>query len=151
MRFYYFLILIIGFSISCKNESQTTETNAEATNTVSTETQNDLPSFYIETEMSEDGTPKSTVSILVGGKKLEITKVNACEKINKADYAQHKIPAEAIAACGGWWADAGDYFYVLDDGNNNYTVMQGMMDEESAIDSYNYKMVMKLSNKLKPK
>jgi hypothetical protein len=139
------------FSISCKNEPQTTETNAEATNTVSTETQSDLPGFDIETEMSEEDTPNSTVSILVGGKKLEITKVNACEKIEKADYVQYQIPAEAIAACGGWWAGAGDYFYIVDDGNNNYTVMQGMMDEGGSSDSYNYKMVMKLSNKLKPK
>ena len=150
MNISYFIFLSFIFSVACNNDTASSH-NQTKTATKNESIQSDLPSFDIETEMSEDGTPNSTVSILVGGKKLEITKVNACKKIEKADFDQFQIPAEAIAACGGWWAGAGDYFYILDDGNNNYTIMQGAIDEESTSDSYNYKMVMKLSNKLKPK
>jgi len=73
------------------------------------------------------------------------------KQIKKENFQNYQIPATAIAACGGWWAGGGDYFYILDNGNDNYTVMQGSMDEGQTSDSYNYKMVMNLSNRLKPK
>ena len=65
------------------------------------------------------------------------------------DYANYQIPDEAIAACGGWWAGAGDYFYMIDNGNDNFTILRGSMDEQQTSDDYSYKMVMNLSNKTK--
>ena len=58
---------------------------------------------------------------------------------------------EAIDACGGWWAGAGDYLYLVSNGDDNYTVMQGEMHEEKETNDYDYKMVINLSNKLIPR
>ena len=151
MKILYFALSIFLFSYSCKSDAPSNDNHSIELPITEEQVKNDLPSFEIETAMDNQEIPISAISILVGDKKLELTKVNACEKIDRADYAQYQIPPEAIDACGGWWAGAGDYFYIIDNGNNNYTVMQGMMDEENTSDSYNYKMVMNLSNRPKPK
>lgn len=151
MKYAYFVIFIIIFSIACKSDTPKTEPPTEAIKNSSAEIQREAPTFAIETQTDKNGTPRSTVSVMVGGKKLKVAEAKAFEIIGKTDYAIYQIPANAIAACGGWWEGAGDYFYILDNGNDNYTVMQGTMDEGQTSDSYNYKMVMNLSNRLNVK
>ncbi len=151
MKYAHFIIFVIFFSMACKSDTPSAEKQTESTKTSLSEIQHEAPIFDIETTTDDQDTSHSIVSVMVGGKKLKITEVNTCEQIKKENFQNYQIPANAIAACGGWWAGGGDYFYILDNGNDNYTVMQGSMDEGQTSDSYNYKMVMNLSNRLKPK
>ena len=149
------LILLI-FSlliVSCNSEADKSsgQSDAGATETTTSSETYPTPFFEIENYEDSDGNPKSTVNLNVSNKKIKIADVMACEKIEPADYEQYQIPKNAIEACGGWWAGAGDYFYLISNGDDNYTVMQGEMHEEKETNDYDYKMVINLSNKLIPK
>ena len=64
----------------------------------------------------------------------------ACSKIEKAEYAKMGIPADALDACGGWYAGGGDYFYVtLKDGKA--VVYQGYQEEQQEDEGYHWKAV----------
>ncbi len=85
-------------------------------------------------------TPHSAVSLLVDGKKTPIDTINGCSSIDKAEYTQKQIPADAVAACGGWWAGAGDYFYVvLREGKP--VVFRGWQAEEQEDDGFHWEKI----------
>ncbi len=151
MKIVYIFLIATPFYIACSTENASKTENDESEQSAKNEIQKVPPTFDIETQTDENGTPKSIVPVFVGVNKLKITEVKTCEKIAKEDYATYQIPEEAIAACGGRRAGAGDYFYMIDNGNDNYTIMQGSVDERQTTDSYNYKMVMNLSDRSKPK
>ncbi|NUO01080.1 MAG: hypothetical protein HUU01_10745 [Saprospiraceae bacterium] len=87
---------------------------------------------------SEDpDTPQNGVFMIVNESKTKIANINACDKINPSDYATYDIPKEAIIAVGGWWAGAGDYFYVLRQ-ETSLTVYHAQVDEEQEVEGYRY-------------
>jgi len=72
--------------------------------------------------------PHYDVFLSVDGVLTKIKSVNGCADITKESYEQYDIPKEAIVACGGWWAGAGDYYYVImRDGKP--VVFEGWQDE----------------------
>lgn len=64
----------------------------------------------------------------------------ACNKIEKAEYAKMGIPADAIDACGGWYAGGGDYFYLILT-NGKPVVYQGFQEEQQEDEGYHWKAV----------
>lgn len=84
------------------------------------------------------GTPHNDVYLLVGGTETKVKSVNACAEIVAADYARHEIPAEAVAACGGWWAGAGDYYYVVMK-EGKPVVFEGWQDEGQKDKGFHWK------------
>jgi hypothetical protein len=93
-------------------------------------------------DLGEDefGNPHKIVRVDVDGKTVVIDTVMVCNPIVKKEYASHEIPANAIDACGGWWAGAGDYFYLIEK-NNQLHVFQGWLDEGQDDESYHWKKV----------
>lgn len=95
---------------------------------------------FLLKELGEDelGTPHTLVSVVVAGKIKVIDTVMACSVLKKQEFAQHNIPETAIDACGGWWAGAGDYFYLIEK-NNQLQVFSGWLDEGQEDESYHWK------------
>ena len=89
---------------------------------------------------------QSGVFLLFNDNKIKIANISSCETIEPERFEQYKIPALAQSACGGWWAGAGDYFYLIKD-QDSYLVYQGFVAEElSEEESYRYKPVYQLND-----
>lgn len=95
---------------------------------------------FLLKDLGEDelGTPHTLVSVVVAGKIKVIDTVMACSVLKKQEFAQHDIPETAIDACGGWWAGAGDYFYLIEK-NNQLQVFSGWLDEGQEDETYHWK------------
>jgi len=92
--------------------------------------------------MGEDslGIPHHDVYLLVDGKETKIKGINGCNDISKTDYTTYEIPAAAVSACGGWWAGAGDYYYVImEDGKP--AVYEGWQDEMQKEKGFHWKKI----------
>jgi hypothetical protein len=85
--------------------------------------------------------PQRQVSLRLGTVSTTLDTIAACQLIERQDYARYGIPAEAVAACGGWWAGSGDYFYALIDKGDEIVVMRAMEDEANPAGGYNYEEV----------
>lgn len=84
--------------------------------------------------------PHYDVYLSVDGVQTKIKSVNGCSDINKETYEQYQIPKEAIAACGGWYAGGGDYYYVImRDGKP--VVFEGWQDEGQEDEGYHWKEI----------
>ena len=91
-------------------------------------------------DLGEDslGTPRFDVMLSVDGKETKIKTINACKDIAKTEYKTYEIPDDAISACGGWWAGAGDYYYItMKDGKP--LVFEGWQDESQKEKGYHWK------------
>jgi hypothetical protein len=80
------------------------------------------------------GQPRGNVLIVVDGKITMIAKsideqFTIC---SRSDYGSHKIPPAAITACTGWWAGAGDDFYVVGHGQRLRVYHRGT-DEQGPV------------------
>lgn len=100
------------------------------------------PMFVIKKHPEKaDGMPSSTVSVILGKTNTTIAKITGtAENIGKSEFSSKEIPAKAIAACGAWWAGAGDYFYVIQKGTN-YLVYSGWQSEEQTEKGFHWKQV----------
>ena len=90
-----------------------------------------------ETSMME-GAPAHSVHLMFNEKKIKLADILACETFKKESYAQYQMPTDALEACGGWWAGAGEYFYLYQKTNGNYAVNYGQMYEEKETGKYDY-------------
>lgn len=87
--------------------------------------------------------PQRQVSLRLGTVSTTLDTIAACQFIERQDYARYGIPAEAVAACGGWWAGSGDYFYAVIDKGDEIVVMRAMEDEANPAGGYNYEEVIR--------
>ena len=101
------------------------------------EIQNLNISFACSTLDVEEDLPMSEVYIALKGSRILLDTINSCEIIPRSDFNKYKIPPEALAACGGWWAGAGDYFYAIAQ-ERKIIIMQGWQEEIQQYDSYHY-------------
>lgn len=84
------------------------------------------------------GIPHSVLFLAENGGAIVLDTLTVnLEKIEKERYAEMGIPAEAVDACGGWYAGGGDYFYVVKR-NGNAVVYRGYMEEEQTDDGYHW-------------
>lgn len=90
-----------------------------------------------------DDFPQRQVSLRLGTTSTTLDTIAACQLIERQDYARYSIPAEAVAACGGWWAGSGDYFYAVIDKGDEIVVMRAMEDEANPAGRYNYEEVIR--------
>lgn len=95
--------------------------------------------FICQTVRDEYDNPHSQVFLQLNNDRIKIADISACDIINGDSFAQYQIPAEALAACGGWWAGAGDYFYAIREGNH-IKVMKGWQDESQTDQGYHYEL-----------
>jgi len=90
--------------------------------------------------------PHSQVFLVVNDQSTKIADITACEEITKEGYSNFDIPSNAIAACGGWYAGAGDYFYALEV-KGSIVVMKGWQSEEQKEKGFHYEQAAKVSIK----
>lgn len=57
-----------------------------------------------------------------------------------AEYKDMEVPADAIAACGAWYAGGGDYYYIIKK-NNVIEVYHGWLDEGADDAGYHWEKV----------
>lgn len=93
----------------------------------------EMPQFEVSLQIQFGSLIKSQI----------LDSISACQVFTKEEYAQHGIPANALAACGGWWAGAGDYLYIIEE-NKAFIVMQGWQDEQQEDEGYHYKEVKRI-------
>jgi len=142
-------LLFSVFVFGCKNdppENQSTESIAtKATNAVPIDP--NTIKFMCETaETPNDQTdaPHHEVYLQMGNSKVKVADILNCETLGKDSYEQNQIPANAIAAVGGWWAGAGDYLYIIEE-DGKYVVKKGATAEESENNDFGYKTIMQFS------
>lgn len=88
---------------------------------------------------SEFGAPQTQVSLNVDGKQTIIDTALACSIIPANNFDQYDIPKNALSACGGWWAGAGDYYYVIVK-DNKPVIYEGWQDEEQEDAGYHWEI-----------
>lgn len=147
MKFSYILLALI-FAVSCQDTKKTTIKKSDATVEVADE--NADPEFeQVQGAASDEqvtvpndgllkcnfigeseyGAPQNSVTVEINGSEQSVGKCDACESINKSTFGDYEIPSNAISACGGWWAGAGDYFYTIKNINGGIDVFVGWQDE----------------------
>ncbi|MFN8354512.1 MAG: hypothetical protein U0Y10_08705 [Spirosomataceae bacterium] len=144
MKTAYCTLLLLATLVAC-NQPSKPKTDAPITQ------QNDVKIVPIFTfkevkKQPDDGLPHVEVSLQLGEKTIRVADVNACETIQQENYAQYEIPSEALAACGGWYAGAGDYFYITENATH-WLVMQGWQDEQQADKGYHYSQKISVAKK----
>lgn len=129
----YFPTLVVSFGLLLLAACQTDKK-------VDQETPDNAPldvQLICEATSESVDPPQNGVFIIVNESKTKIADVNACDKIDPADYATYDIPKDAIIAVGGWWAGGGDYFYVLRK-EGGATVYHAQVDEAQEVEGYRY-------------
>lgn len=70
--------------------------------------------WRFDADRDRAGNPVSVVILLVDGAAIPIRGRSGGEFhiLAKEEFKEHHIPANALGACAGWWAGAGDDYYV---------------------------------------
>lgn len=91
-------------------------------------------------ELGEDSLsiPHFDMLLSADGKETKIKTINACAEIARSAYKTYEIPDTAVAACGGWYAGAGDYYFVVLQ-NGKPVVFEGWQDESQREKGYHWK------------
>ena len=93
-----------------------------------------------EPSSQDEAFPQSAVYAIVNQNKVKLGNISQCDSIPPASYEDHEIPRGALAAAGGWWAGAGDYFYAIQE-DSSVAFYQGWVEEGQEEDSYHYELV----------
>jgi hypothetical protein len=148
MKKFTFACFVLAFSfIACKSDS--TRTPAVGQTTEKAAAVIDPASIKLICQPSEEpntqaDAPRHEVFIQMGDSKVKLADMLNCEAIEANAFEQYQIPANALSAVGGWWAGAGDYLYVVLEGDH-YVVKKGDMDEGRMNNDYGYKSIMTFS------
>ncbi len=129
---------------ACGPAASTTGNATDSTNVAATT----VPATLLDASLvckeirgpNEDA-PLSIVSIKIGAQLTVVDSLSVCETISPGE---NEIPKDAISACGGWWAGAGDYLYIKYEGNDA-VVMAGWQAEEQEDEGYHYKELKRYS------
>lgn len=92
----------------------------------------------------ENEVPQYDVYVEYDSTSHKVGKCNACAPLDLQDYHDYNIPKQAMAAVGGWFAGAGDYYYVVKTEDDGIRVFAGWQDEgqmENDDTTFHYKKV----------
>jgi hypothetical protein len=129
MRRYWIAVFIFA-ALACGRKQESAEDNAELS----------VAFFCQLLEESDDEGRRYALHAEVGAYKTKIAELKACEPIPPERYGDYAIPPEALAAAGGWWAGAGDYFYARRD-EAQIQFFQGYIDEASDSLDFDYRLL----------
>lgn len=88
--------------------------------------------------------PLAAVIVKAFGDSYVIDTVSVCQILKPEEYAQYGIPDTAISAAGGWWAGAGDYFFLTMTRDGDVLAYQGWQDEGQEDDDFHYRPVIRI-------
>lgn len=132
------ILFVLGCKQDAKNASEDTATDVESA---------DLNvQLVCEDIGSTDERPHFGVYLIVNNSKTKIKEIAvACEALDAGNFVNYEIPTEALAAVGGWWAGAGDYFYARKIGEKVIVYYAGV-DEAMAEPGYPYEVIATYEN-----
>lgn len=144
------IIILVGFSIclfSCNNNPKPAENNnAKSADTLNGKDTADKKQQIAGTENATDSVkelklvcvlkgedkdyiPRTDVMLSINGKQTLVKSIaGEGSVIPKSEYSNYQIPANAVSACGAYYAGGGDYFYVVMN-NGKPEVYAGWQDE----------------------
>jgi hypothetical protein len=97
--------------------------------------QNDV-SFTFDTKEDGDGNPHTKVFLVVGARRELLAEATAnFSLLERKDYKDHGVPADALTACSGWWAGQGQDLYVVRR-NGRLVVYSRSLDEQARTPPY---------------
>jgi hypothetical protein len=83
-----------------------------------------------------EGIPHTKVSLVVGDRRVFLEEVVAkFVVLERQDYKSHGVPDAALTACSGWWAGAGEDFYVVRR-RRSLVVYSRTLDEQAPAGAY---------------
>jgi hypothetical protein len=90
--------------------------------------------WRFDTKRTDQDLPITTVRLVVEGKarKVAAGRTGEFRALEAGDYKNHGIPANALAACAGWWAGAGDAYYVTREGDALVIRHRATSEEDTA-------------------
>ena len=141
------LLTVVLFLVSCGGKNDKTKETTTAAD--SSKSVNNMPADSAKSTVKlvcinkgEDSlaTPHFDVMLSVNGKEFKIKTINGCGDIPLSEYKTYEIPTAAVSACGGWWAGAGDYYYVIMK-NGKPSLFEGWMDETQKEKGYHWKEI----------
>ncbi len=135
-----FLVSCGGKSDKAKDDKTPLDTAKTAINEPPAAPMGELKLICKDLGVDSMDIPHFNVMLLRDGKETKIKTINACAAIPKEEYKTYDIPAEAIAACGGWYAGAGDYYYIIML-NGKSSVFEGWQDETQSEKGYHWKEI----------
>ena len=110
---------------ACENDSQSASSTTDLVQL----------QFICESISADDTAPTSALHIVIDEAQVKIAETHVCDLMDKSSWEQYRIPSEAMAAAGGWWAGLGHYFYAIQKGGEIQilqTFVEEMQEEESA-------------------
>jgi hypothetical protein len=140
------ILLVFVLAISVFACTQSSKSEQTATAPVKVEKIAPTLSFKEIKKQPDDGLPHFDVFLQQGDKIIPIAQINECASIPTKNYQQYDIPQKALAACGGWYAGAGDYFY-LTESDTHWIVMHGWQDEQQTDKGYHYSQKISVAKK----
>ncbi|MBB3842097.1 hypothetical protein FHS57_006126 [Runella defluvii] len=101
--------------------------------------------IIFKTDADENDNPAAIVYVQFANKMTQIAKITGnAELVDKKEFAEKGIPKNAIAACGAWWAGAGDYFYLLKT-PKGIAIYKGWQDEGQQDKGYHWTKLKEIS------
>lgn len=101
--------------------------------------------FILETTEDSMGTPHTSASVEFNDSRAALpVMICSATLYNKEQYAGMDIPADAIAACGGWYAGGGDYYYIVPT-PTGIAVYQGYEDEGQEDAGYHWEKIKEMN------
>lgn len=123
------------------NETETVINEKTSTDTTLTQSIEISSAEFVMEYNNNDEMPQTLISIVINGVKHEVKTISGmADLIQKEQYEIMDIPSNAIAACGGWWAGAGDYFYMVNN-SNAVVIYHGWQDEMQEDDGYHWELL----------
>ena len=123
------------------NETETVINEKTSTDTTLTQSIEISSAEFVMEYNNNDEMPQTLISIVINGVKHEVITISGmADLIQKEQYEIMDIPSNAIAACGGWWAGAGDYFYMVNN-SNAVVIYHGWQDEMQEDDGYHWELL----------
>lgn len=100
--------------------------------------------FMFDNSLDEYENPKAIIYIEFIGKKTKIETVSGrASLIDRQQFDDFEIPQDAVEACQSFWAGAGDYFYLLQNGET-IEVYAGWQDEGQDDEGFHWEKRMNL-------
>jgi len=140
------MLFLAAFFAGCGNKSDKAKEATDPTETTKAVVNKPAVSAsnvkLICKELGEDSLsiPHFDVLLSADGKETKIKRINGCGDIARTEYKTYEIPDSAIAACGGWYAGAGDYYYVVMQ-NGKAVVFEGWQDESQKEKGYHWRQI----------
>lgn len=125
-------ILLLCGLMACKSTTNTSEQVGEPNNSTAVE----LKCVPIDGAVEED-IYRFVVHIVDGNQSTPVMLIPVCSTMDSTSYADHQVPAEAIAAVSSWWAGSGDYVYALST-DEGILIRRAVVDEMQLVRDYGY-------------